>query len=148
MVCFFLGWIIIVPCFIACYSEDPSRFLSIYKHSRFLMWKKGRELLFNVAIPTGVSLGIVLLADFTNVGLYLKLTFLFVLINLLLFYCRYACYPHILTALALSAIFSLLLTGLFFTYPVIASFVCILLTAVLHLLAVHNLKSFLSNGNY
>lgn len=146
MVCFFLGWIMLIPCFLTYYNADPPQFLSVYKNSRFLMRKKMCELLFNSAMPTVVALMLVLTLDFSNAVLYLKLAFLFIYIALLLFYGRYIGYPQTLTALVLSAIliFSSVLS--FSLFPKATFVACLFLLPVLHRLAAYNLKIFLAHG--
>lgn len=144
MVCFFLGWIILVPCFMAYYNADPPQFLTIYKNCRFLMWRKMCELVVNSTIPLLVSFILVLTVDFVHAVLYLKLTFLFVFISLLLFYSRYICYPHTLTALVLSVILIVVSFVSLRVYPLAASVVCLFLLPLLHFLAINNLKTFLA----
>jgi hypothetical protein len=146
IVCFFLGWIILVPCFLAYYNADPPQLLVIYKDRRYLIWKKGCELIFNITIPLFVSLMIVLTVDFAHAGLYLRLAFLFVYISLLLFYSRYISYPHTLTAFVLSAILIVISAILLMSYLRIATVLCFLVLPLLHFLAVSNLKTFLSYG--
>lgn len=141
MICFALGWIIVILCFIANYNIDPPEFLVIYKNSRFLISKKLIELIFNVALPSVFLFTLVLAVDYTNVLLYLKFISFFMYIDLLLFYCRYICYPHVMTALALFAFLVLLSAISLVSFPAQAVAGCCLLLPFLHHLAVNNLKS-------
>lgn len=139
---FFLGWIITLPPFFAYYTTDPPKFLRIYKNSRFLIGKKLRELIRNIAIPTLLSLALVLLIDFSNSGLYLKPALFFIYIDLLLFYSRYICYPHTLIALALSVILIVASLAVFILYLIPGILICSLILLCLHFLAINNLKTF------
>lgn len=146
MVYFFLGWIMLMPCFLTYYNADPSQFLAVYKSPGFLMWKKVCELLFNSTMPAVVALMLVLIFDFSHAVLYLKFAFLFVYVALLLFYGRYIGYPHTLTALVLSAILIFASVLSFTLFPLATAVACLLLLPVLHMLAVYNLKTFLAHG--
>ena len=141
MSAFLLGWLIILPAFFAYYATDPLEFLVIYKNKHFLIRKKLKELIVNTAIPTIVSLTLVLSVDYSNSGLYMKLTLLYIYIALLLFYSRYVCYPHSITSFALTCLLTFASLSVFVLYPLAGIITGLLLLSLLHLLAVNNLKN-------
>lgn len=147
MSCFFLAWIIIIPCFFAFYAQpDPEQFIRVYKSSSYLLQRKLRESLINLLVPIVICLGMLLVFDASFILSYLKYLLLFAYSGLLLFYYRYVCYPHLLSALALFCITLAASFGLFFSYPYLLVILSILLLALLHILAVINLKPICAHG--
>lgn len=137
MVCFFLGWIICIPCLFAYYGQpDPKQFMSVYKNKSVLMRRKVLELLINLSIPVAVCTLLLLLFDLGNIGFYGKYILLFLYADLLLFYFSYICYPHILTAFALSGISIFILTGFFIIVPILTVLFGLIFLYILHTMAV------------
>lgn len=148
LVCFCLGWIICLPCFLAYYGQlDPKQFMRVYKDSRVLLRRKTGELLMNVSIPVLACLACLLFFDFAHIGLYLKFILLFLYADLLMFYFCYLCYPHFLSACILFAITAYISAGLFFSYPLITILSAFVFLIFLHLLTVINLKSIIAWKN-
>lgn len=149
MVCVFLGLINILPCFLAYYErEDTVPFLAVYKSSSYLLQTKLYELLYNIIIPLIFSLLLLVIIDYSGIGFYLKYAAFFIYTDLLLFYCYYVFYPHILTSCVLFCILASVSLTLFFSYPLLFIIVVFVLLFVLHLVAVINLKPFCAHGKF
>jgi hypothetical protein len=139
---FSLLCIITTPCFFTYYGQkDSSKFLSIYKNSSFLVWRKVCELLINSLIPALVCLPFLLLMDISHIELYIKCILILVYMNLLMFYCYYICYKYFFTAFILFCIIGYVSLALFISYPLIAFVVCMVVVTALHIFAIINLKS-------
>ena len=137
------GWIMCVPCIMSYPFNIPdSRFwIANYKSVHFLLKSKLLELLINASLPALVCLSLVAIFMPAFLLLFVRLTAVFLFVDLLIFYCVYLNYPSLFMAFINIFILITVWLVVVFMHPVLSVYISVPLLLMLHVLAVQNLKS-------
>ena len=136
------GWLMCVPCLMSYFNIRDSRFwLANYNSVHYMLKSKLLELFVNASLPALICLFLVAIFMPVHLLLFVKLSTIFLFVDLLIFYCVYLNYPLFIMAFINIFIIISVLLVVVFMHPVLSIYISAPLLLVLHVLAVQNLKS-------
>ena len=144
MACAAFGWLLCVPCFMSYFGVPDSRlWLANYRSIGFLLKSKLVELLINATLPALVCLPLAAIFLPVYLPMFMRLSVVFLFVDLLFFYCTYLCYPSKIMPFICSSIIISVSLVLIVMHPFMSMSLPVPLLFVLHILYIQNLKSVL-----